>query len=86
MTNKIPPLNLAFLLSTDEVVRTCKCIGGQLTRTSTFGEDPLKDILQAYESRKVLFDECQPGWGELFTHAVHGRHDTIHNASEKYII
>ena len=58
MTNKIPPLNLAFLPSTDEVVRTCECIGGQLTRKSTFGEDLLKDILQTYESRKVLFDGC----------------------------
>ena len=77
MTNKIPPLNLPFLPSTDEVARMYKCMGGQLTRMSAFREDPLKYIDHAYESRKALFDGCQPGLGELFSHAVHGRHDTI---------
>ena len=85
MTNKIPPLNLAFLPSPDEVIRMYECMGGYLTRTSTFGEDPLKDIPHFYESRKALFDGCQPGWGELFSHTFHGRHDTIQNALEKYI-
>ena len=85
MTNKIPPLNLAFLSSTDEVVRMYECMGGHLTRTSTFGENPLKDIPHAYESRKALFDGCKAGWGELFPHTLHGRHDTIQNTLEKYI-
>ena len=76
MTNKIPPLNLPFLPSTDEVVRMYECMGGQLTRMSASGED---------ESRKALFDVCQPGWGELLSYAVHERHDTIQNALEKYI-
>ena len=33
----------------------------------------------------MLLDVCQPGWGKLFSHAVHGRHDIIQNALEKYI-
>ena len=85
MINKIPPLNLAFLPSTDEVVRMYECMGGQLTRMSAFGEDPLEDIYHAYESRKALLDGCQPGWGEQFSHAVLGRHDTIQKALEKCI-
>ena len=85
ITNTIPPLNLAFLPSTDEVVRMYECIGGHLTKSFTFGEDPLKDIPHGYESRKALFDGCQPGWGELFSHAFHGRHGTIQNALEKCI-
>ena len=64
MINKIPPLNLAFVPSTDEVVRMYECMGGQLTRMSASGEDPLKDIYHAYESRKALIDGCQSGWGE----------------------
>ena len=85
MTNKIPSLNLAFLPSTHQVVRMYECMGGQLTRMSASGEDPLKDIHHAYESRKALFDVCQPGWGELLSYAVHERHGTIQNALEKYI-
>ena len=85
MTNRIPPLNLAFLPSTDKAVRMYQCMGGQLTRMSAFSEDPLKDIHHAYESRLALFDVCQPGLGELLSYAVHGMHDTIQNALEKYI-
>ena len=33
MANKTTPLNLAFLPSTDEVVRMYECMGGHLTRT-----------------------------------------------------
>ena len=77
--------NLAFLPSTDEVVRMYECVGGHLTKSSTFGEDPFKDIPHGYESRKALFDGCQPGWGELLSHAFHGRHDTIQNTLEKCI-
>ena len=85
MINKIPPLNLSFLPSTDEVVRMYECMGGQLTRMSAFGEDPLKDIYHAYESRKALLDRNQPGWGEQFSHAVLGRHDAVQKGLEKYI-
>ena len=85
MTNKIPPLNLAFLPNTDKVVIMHVYMGVQLTRMLVFGEDPLKDIHYAYESRKALFDGCQSGWGALFSHAVYRRNDTIQNALEKYI-
>ena len=61
MTNKIPPPNLTFLPSTDEVVRMYECMGSQLTRMSAFGEDPLKDIHHAYESTKALTDVNQAG-------------------------
>lgn len=71
MTNAIPPLNLAFLSSTDKVVRMYECIGGHLTRMSTFSEDPSKDIPHGYESRKALFDRCQQGCRELPSHTVH---------------
>ena len=49
IANKILPLNLAFLPSTDEMVRMYECMGGHLSRTSTFGDNPLKDIPHAYE-------------------------------------
>lgn len=58
--------------------------GGNLTRDSSFGLDPLVSIEHAYQSRNSLFRANQPTGQQLFSDLVHNRYDRVVRALEYF--
>ena len=77
-------LIVPLIPSVPEAVRMYEQSGGNLTRISSFGEDPLIHVEHAYESRDALFREYQPTGGEIFSEIVHGNFQSAKNAIDYF--
>ena len=74
--NLVPP--------TPRAVRLFEAQGGQLTRDSSFGYDPIEQDERKYMTRMQLFQAQGFFAKDLFSDIVHGQYNTLHNALECY--
>ena len=70
-------LNEVFVPSTSEAVEMYEELGGNLSRNSSFGWDPLVMNEEAYERRLRSFLANQPTGEAIFADIVHGYNETL---------
>ena len=70
-------LNEVFVSSTSEAVKIYEELGGNLSRNSSFGWDPLVMNEEAYEHRLRFFLANQPTGESVFADIVHGFNETL---------
>ena len=70
-------LNEVFVASTSEAVKMYEELGGNLSRDSSFGWDPLVMNKEAYEHRLRSFLANQSTGEAIFANIVHGYNKTL---------
>ena len=83
-TKKTVDLPELLIPSVPEAVRMYESFGGNLTRNSTFGDDPLINIEHAYESRERMFRAQQPSGSDIFSEIVHGQYQSAKSAIDYF--
>ena len=70
-------LNEVFVSSTSDAVRMYEELGGNSSRNSSFGWDPLVMNEEAYEHRLKCFLANQPTGEAIFVDIVHGYNESL---------
>ena len=79
-TAKVPP---HIIPTSDEAISSYHDMGGELTLSSTFGEDPISTSLRAV--RELEFTTTYPDFEVFFTLAVNGQEQPFRNGLELYL-